>query len=95
MLVPPTKLLPRAPLAIALGLFAAAWVLAQILGHAVLPWLRLSYAEDGGELGRLGLALGAVLAAGFAFSGGVAWAQRPPTVRLEAGVHQGLSVAGA
>ena len=43
-----------APLGPALALFAATWLLAQVLGHAAFPWLRLSYAEDGGELGRLG-----------------------------------------
>jgi Periplasmic copper-binding protein (NosD) len=78
-----------APLRPAVALFAVGWLAAQVLGHAVLPLVRLSYAEDGGELGRVGLALGAVLVAAFAFSGGVAWAQRPPTVRLAAGVHQG------
>src|SRR6185437_3058094 len=43
-----------APLGQAVALFAAAWLLAQVLGHAAFPLLRLSYAEDGGELGRLG-----------------------------------------
>ncbi len=78
-----------APLDLALGLFGAGWLFAQILGHAALPRLRLSYAEDGGELGRTGPALAATVLAVFAFSGGVAWAQRPPTVHLAGGVHQG------
>ena len=39
-----------------LRFFVAAWLVAQVFGHAVFPWLRLSYAEDGGELGRLGTA---------------------------------------
>ena len=36
------------------ALFAGGWLLAQLLGHAGFPLLRLGYAEDGGELGRLG-----------------------------------------
>ncbi|MEA2445336.1 MAG: nitrous oxidase accessory protein [Thermoleophilales bacterium] len=78
-----------APLGPALALFGAGWLVAQILGHAALPRMRLSYAEDGGELGRAGPALGVVVLVVFACSGGVAWAQRPPTVHLAAGVHQG------
>ena len=77
------------PLRPALALFAAGWLVAQILGHAALPRLRLSYAEDGGELGRAGPALAATVLVVFALSGGVAWAQQPPTVHLAAGVHQG------
>jgi nitrous oxidase accessory protein NosD len=78
-----------APLGPALGLFAGAWALAQVLGHAVLPRLRLEYSEDGGELGRQGAAVAAVAALMLAGTGGVAWATRPPTVTLAAGVHQG------
>ena len=79
----------EAPLAPALGLFAGAWLLAQILGHAVFPSVRLSYAEEGGELGRLGAAAAIAALAVAAFAGGIAWATAPPTVRLEAGVHRG------
>jgi Right handed beta helix region len=79
----------RAPVAVALALFAAAWVLAQLLGHALLPSWRLSYAEDGGELGRAGLVLAAVVAAPFAAAVAVWHAHLPPTVRLAAGVHRG------
>ena len=78
-----------APFGPALALFGAGWLFAQILGHAALPRLRLSYAEDGGELGRAGPALAAGVLVVLACSGGVAWAQRPPTVHLAAGVHQG------
>jgi nitrous oxidase accessory protein NosD len=78
-----------APLGPALGLFAGAWAIAQVLGHAVLPRLRLEYGEDGGELGRQGAAVAAVAALMLAGTGGVAWATRPPTVTLAAGVHQG------
>ncbi|MDX6517221.1 MAG: hypothetical protein QOF50_67, partial [Gaiellaceae bacterium] len=78
-----------APLGPALALFGAGWLVAQLLGHAALPRLRLSYAEDGGELGRAGPALATIVLVVFASSGGVAWAQRPPTVHLSSGVHQG------
>jgi hypothetical protein len=79
----------RAPLAVALGLFAGAWVLAQLLGHALLPWWRLSYAEDGGELGRSGPLLAIVVVAPFALAGAVWYTHLPPTVHLAAGQHRG------
>jgi hypothetical protein len=78
-----------APLPAALALFGGAWLLAQVLVHAALPLARLSYAEDGGELGRSGLGVAVLVLAVLASAGGVAWATRPPTVRLEAGVHRG------
>jgi nitrous oxidase accessory protein NosD len=76
-----------APLGAALAFFLLSWALAQALTHAGLPLLRLSYAEDGGELGRLGPAAAAAALAVLAFAGGVAWAIRPPTIHLSAGVH--------
>jgi parallel beta-helix repeat protein len=78
-----------APLGQALALFAAGWVLGQVLAHAGFPLLRLAYAEDGGRLGRLGAV--SVLAVGLAFAGAgaTAWAELPPVVHLAAGVHQG------
>jgi parallel beta helix pectate lyase-like protein len=79
----------RAPLAAAIAFFAASWVLAQLLGLALFPWLRLSYADDGGELGRPGASAAAAVAALFLAAGGVAFATRPPTVTLSAGVHRG------
>jgi nitrous oxidase accessory protein NosD len=78
-----------APLRPAVLFFAAAWLAAQALGHAVFPLARWTYAEDGGELGRAGPALAAATLAALAASGGVAWATQPPTVRLEAGIHRG------
>lgn len=78
-----------APLGPAVAFFACSWLLAQTLGHAGFPLLRLSYAEDGGELGRLAGAAGVAAAAVLAGAGGVAWATRPPTYRLEAGVQRG------
>ena len=79
----------EAPLAAALAFFGGSSLLAQILGLAAFPLARLSYGEDGGELGRLGLAAAAAVAATAACVGGVAWALKPPTVRLAAGIHQG------
>lgn len=78
-----------APTAPAVAFFAGSWLLAQVLGHAGFPLLRLSYAEDGGELGPLGSSAAVAVAALLAGAGGVAWATRPPTYRLEAGVHRG------
>jgi hypothetical protein len=79
----------QAPLGVALGLFAAAWVGAQLLGHTVLPWSRLSYVEDGGELGRIGPVLAAAIAVPFVTGAGLWYAHLPPTVHLAAGVHHG------
>src|SRR3954471_7013791 len=45
-----------APLGQAVALYSGGWLVAQTLGHAGFPLLRLGYAEEGGELGRLGLA---------------------------------------
>ncbi len=78
-----------APLSQALALFAGGWLLGQLLGQIGFPLLRLGYAEDGGELGRLGgvsaLAVGAALAA----AAGTAYAGLRPVVHLAAGVHMG------
>src|SRR5207248_404010 len=79
----------RAPLNAAVAFFALSWVLAQVLVHAALPLARLTYAESGGEVGRLGSAAAAACLAVLAFAGGLAWAMRPPTVHLSAGGHQG------
>jgi parallel beta-helix repeat protein len=78
-----------APVWQAVVLFAAGWTLAQLLGHAGFPLLRLSYAEDGGELGRFGLAAAASVGVVLAAAGATAYALRPPVVHLAAGVHQG------
>jgi nitrous oxidase accessory protein NosD len=79
----------NAPLYPALGLFAGAWLLHQVLSHAALPLLRLTWTEDGGELGRPGIALTAAAPAALLLVLGTAWAVEPPTVHLAAGVHQG------
>jgi Right handed beta helix region len=78
-----------APLGPALGFFAGAWVFGQVVGHALLPRIRLEYAEDGGEIGRQGVTVAAGVALMLVATGGVAWATRPPTVTLQAGVHEG------
>ena len=79
----------RAPLAGALTLFGAAWFLGQVLGHAGFPLAHLTYAEDGGELGRAGRALWGAAPVVLAGVLGVAWMTQPPIVHLSAGVHQG------
>jgi len=78
-----------APLAPAVALFAAGWLAAQVLGHAVLPLARLTYAQDGGELGRAGVVLAATVVAVLSGAAGTAYAMRPPVVHLGAGVHRG------
>lgn len=78
-----------APLAPALAFYAGSWVLAQALAHAGFPLLRLSYADDGGELGRLGGVVAAAVLVLFGTAGAYAWSTRPPVVHLSAGIHQG------
>jgi parallel beta-helix repeat protein len=78
-----------APLWAAFAFYAGSWLLAQTLGHAVFPLARLSYGEDGGELGRAGGGLAAGALAVLAAAGGIAWATQPPVVHLAAGVHEG------
>jgi nitrous oxidase accessory protein NosD len=78
-----------APLFVALAFFAGSWLLAQILMHGVFPYLRLSYGEDGGELGRAGVVVAVLVVGAFAVFGGVALAMQPPTVRLSTGIHDG------
>lgn len=77
------------PLVPALAFFAGSWLLAQTLGHAAFPLRRISYGEDGGELGGAGPVAGAVALMVLASAGSVAWVTKPPTVHLAAGVHQG------
>jgi hypothetical protein len=77
------------PLWAALGFFAGAWLLLQVLAHAALPLWRLTWPEEGGELGRAGLTLAAAAPVVLLAVLGTAWAVEPPTVRLAAGIHQG------
>jgi nitrous oxidase accessory protein NosD len=78
-----------APLWAALGFYVGSWLFAQALGHAVFPLARLSYGDDGGELGRAGGAVAVGALAVLAAAAGIAWATQPPVVHLAAGVHQG------
>jgi hypothetical protein len=78
-----------APLRPALLFFAASWLVAQLLAHAALPLLHLTWPEDGGELGRVGYGLSAAAPVALVAVLGLAWAVEPPMVRLAAGVHQG------
>jgi hypothetical protein len=79
----------EAPLYAALVFFAASWLTAQALAHAGFPLVWLSYAEDGGELGRTGRLLLAAGPAAAAAVLGIAWVAQPPTIYLSSGVHQG------
>lgn len=79
----------HAPLYPAVGFFAGAWLVLQVLAHAGLPLLRLTWPEDGGELGRAGVGLAAAAPVALLAVVGTAWAIEPPTVRLAAGIHQG------
>jgi nitrous oxidase accessory protein NosD len=78
-----------APFWEAAALFAAGWLLAQVLGQAGFPLLRLGYAEEGGELGRLGLLSAVAVGAVLAGAAGTAYALEPPVVHLQAGVYPG------
>jgi hypothetical protein len=79
----------EAPLRPALWFFTGSWLLAQVLGHAVLPTLHLTYTDDGGELGRGGHALSAAAPAALLAVLGVAWAAEPPVVHLDGGTIAG------
>lgn len=78
-----------ASLSAALAFYAGAWLLAQLMGHAVFPLVRLSYGEDGGELGRAGAFLVATALVVLGAAAGVAWMTQPPVVHLAAGIHEG------
>jgi hypothetical protein len=78
-----------ASLGAALAFYGGSWLLAQVLGHSVFPLARLTYGEDGGELGRLGVVSATAVFVVLAGGGAIAWSTQPPTVRLEAGVHEG------
>jgi nitrous oxidase accessory protein NosD len=71
----------------ALAFFAAAWLVAQVLGHAVYPLAHHRYGDDGGELGRAGPAVLALSLIALVVTAGAAHATRPPIVVLERGVH--------
>ena len=78
-----------APLRPALWFFVGSWLVAQIFAHALFPFLRLSYAEDGGELGYSGAGVLVAAPAALVVVLGTAAATQPPTVVLGPGVHDG------
>jgi hypothetical protein len=79
----------HAPLLPALTLFGAGWLAMVVLSQAGFPLLRLGYAEDGGELGRVGAVAAVALVLAFAGSAATYVVRLPPVVHLGAGVHQG------
>ena len=79
----------HAPLWPALALFGAGWLASVVLAQAGFPLLRLGYAEDGGELGRIGGVAAAGIVLAFAGSAATYVVRLPPVVHLSAGVHQG------
>ena len=79
----------QAPLVPALALFGAGWLTSFLLAQAGFPLLRLGYAEDGGELGRVGVVAAAAVFLAFAGSAATYVVRLPPVVHLGAGVHQG------
>jgi len=78
-----------APLRPALALFGVGWLVAFTLAQGGYPLLRLSYAEDGGELGRYGLVAVAAVLTAFVACAATWYVRRPPVVHLAAGVHRG------
>ncbi len=79
----------HAPLWPALALFGAGWLASVVFGQAGFPLLRLGYAEDGGELGRVGRVAAVAVVLAFVGSAATWYARLPPVVHLSAGVHQG------
>jgi Right handed beta helix region len=85
----------EAPLGAALLLYGAAWTSALVIGHVVLPWLRLEYAESGGELGRAGLVTSAAVVLTAVGGLGAAYAVQPPTIHLHGTVQGPLVIRHA
>jgi hypothetical protein len=79
----------HAPLVPALALFGAGWLAAVVLAQAGFPLLRLGYAEDGGELGKIAGVAAAALVLTFGGSAAMYTVRLPPVVHLSAGVHRG------
>ena len=76
----------------ALLLYGVAWLSAQVFAHAVLPRLRLEYAEAGGELGNAGRVTVAAVALTLVGGLGAAYATRIPTVHLHGEVQGPLVI---
>jgi hypothetical protein len=84
-----------APLRLALLLFGVAWFSAFVIGQAVLPRLRLEYAESGGEVGRFGVLTSAAVALTVLGGLGADYAVQPPTVHLHGTVQGPLVIRHA
>jgi parallel beta-helix repeat protein len=76
----------------AIGLFTLGWTTAQICGHGLFPRFRLEYAQGGGELGRLGALVAAVVGAVTLAGIAGAVAVIPPTVHLHGTVRGPLVI---
>jgi hypothetical protein len=79
----------------ALLLYGLAWLSAQLVAHAILPRLRLEYAESGGEPGRIGALTAAAVAITVVCGVGGAYAVRPPTVHIHGTVRGPLVIRHA
>jgi hypothetical protein len=79
----------HAPLRPALALFGVGWLATFALAQAGYPLLRLSYAEDGGELGRGGPVAAVAMLLVLIGCATTWYVRRPPVVHLAAGVHRG------
>jgi len=79
----------QAPFWPAVALFAVGWLVAALCGQALFPWLRLGYAEDGGELGRAAAVAAGGVGVALLACGATWYARLPPVVHLAAGVHRG------
>jgi hypothetical protein len=79
----------HAPLLPAIALFGAGWLTTVVLAQVGFPLLRLGYAEDGGELGRIASVATAGVVLALVGSAATYVVRLPPVVHLSAGVHQG------
>lgn len=90
------RLIPiEAPLGLALLLYLVAWLSGLVVGHALLPLLRLEYAESGGEIGRFGALTSVAVALTVAGGLGADYAVQPPTVHLHGTVQGPLVIRHA
>lgn len=79
----------HAPPGPALALFGAGWLTSFVLAQAGFPLLRLGYAEEGGELGRVGPAVAVAVLLALIGSAATWYVRLPPVVTLSSGVHKG------
>jgi hypothetical protein len=79
----------HAPLWPAIALFGLGWLSSVVLAQVGFPLFRLGYAEDGGELGRVGGVAAVAIVLALAGSAATYVVRLPPVVHLSTGVHQG------